>query len=105
MSPLELVAYAPDERWAFVRIGVETFRLREPSPERAPVTESEIERAVTVGGWVTGAGLVFNGSEELFKFLRAESVRVWRAAHPPADPDALRDLLRSRAEADPRPRG
>lgn len=89
---LKLLAYAPDERWAYVQEGDRCLLLRPPYHQDLAVREADVERAVTVHGYAT-SDHVFSTRRELFDFLGVESVRVWRENNPPLDLTALRERL------------
>src|SRR5688572_21651173 len=89
---LTLLAYAPDERWAYVQEGDRHLLLRPPYQQDLAVREADVERAVTVHGYAT-SDRTFATRRELFDFLSEESVRVWRAQNPPIDLSSLRDRL------------
>lgn len=100
---MRLLAYAADERWAYVLEG-ECHLLLRPNRQDASVCKADVEYAVTVHGY-TASDRDFATREELLEFLGAESVRVWRAHNPPIDLASLREsLLATRAvEADAAP--
>jgi len=89
---LTLLAYAPDERWAYVQEGDRCLLLRPPYHQDLAVREADVERAVTVHGYAT-SDRTFATRRELFNFLRDESVRVWREHNPPVDLASLREKL------------
>ncbi len=90
---LTLLAYAPDERWAFVRDGGRVVLVRPPFQNDVAASDAEVGRAVTVHGFVA-LERDFATRRALLDFLSDESVRVWRERAPPKGLDALRgDLL------------
>lgn len=89
---LMLLAYAPDERWAYVQEGDRCFLLRPPYHQDLAVHDADVERAVTVHGYAT-SDRTFATRRALFDFLLDESVRVWRLHNPPVDPASLRARL------------
>src|SRR5262245_51315847 len=97
---LTLLAYAPDERWAFVRDGGRVVLVRPPFQNDMAASDAEVGRAVTVLGFAA-LERDFNGRRALLDFLSEESVRVWRARAPAKDLDSLRrDLLAVLTAAD-----
>ena len=87
-----LLAYAADERWAFVRDGGRIRLVRPPFTQDVAASEAEVERAVTVHGFVARER-DFPTRRALLDFLDDESVRVWRERAAPKPIDALRDDL------------
>jgi hypothetical protein len=90
---LTLLAYTPDERWAFARDGGRVVLVRPPFQNDVAASDAEVERAVTVLGFIA-LERDFATRRALLDFLSDESVRVWRERTPPKDLDSLRrDLL------------
>jgi hypothetical protein len=90
---LTLLAYAPDERWAFARDGCRVVLVRPPFQNDVAVSDAEVERAVTVLGFIA-LERNFASRRALLDFLGDESVRVWRERARAKDLDSLRrDLL------------
>ena len=87
-----LLAYAPDERWAFVREGGRTVLVRPPFQQDVGASDAEVERAVTVHGFIA-LEREFATRRALLDFLGDESVRVWNERAVPKYLDALRDDL------------
>jgi hypothetical protein len=87
-----LLAYAPDERWAFAREGDRVVLVRPPFHHDVATSEAEVERAVTVHGFVAIAR-DFATRRALLDFLGDESVRVWKERAPAKDLTSLRDDL------------
>lgn len=100
---MRLLAYAADERWAYVLEG-ECHLLLRPNRQDASVCKADVEYAVTVHGYMA-SDRDFATREELLGFLGAESVRVWRAHNPPIDDASLRERLLATRETDPAPGG
>lgn len=94
-ATITLLAYAADERWAFVREGDELLLVR-PSSADAAATPGDVERAVTQGGY-TASGASFDSRTALATFLSDESVRAWRTNHPLISLADLRVQLRGLA--------
>ena len=100
---LKLLAYAADERWAYVQEGDRRLLLRPPYQHETVVSDTDVEYAVTVHGY-QASERPFESREELRAFLREESTRVWRERNPPVDPAVLRErLLAARAAETPGP--
>lgn len=90
---LTLLAYAPDERWAFARDGGRVVLVRPPFQNDVAASDAEVGRAVTVLGFVA-LERDFTSRRALLEFLSDESVRVWRERAPAKSLDSLRrDLL------------
>jgi hypothetical protein len=89
---LTLLAYAADERWAFVREGDGTLLLRPPYDRDIAALDVDVERAVAEHGY-TVSDRSFATRQELLDFLSDESVRVWREHNPSIHPDVLRKRL------------
>lgn len=87
-----LLAYTPDERWAFVRDGGRVALVRPPFYQDVAASDAEVERAVTVHGFLA-SGRDFADRRALLAFLSEESVRVWSARAPSKDLSSLRDDL------------
>ncbi|MFT3769329.1 MAG: hypothetical protein QM820_28155 [Minicystis sp.] len=88
----KLLAYAPDERWAFVQDGARTVLVRPPFHQDVAASAAEVERAVTVHGFIA-LERDFATRRALLEFLRDESVRVWNERAAPKNLAALRDDL------------
>jgi hypothetical protein len=97
---ITLLAYAPDERWAFARVDGRVVLVRPPFQQDLAASDAEVERAVTIHGFLA-LTRDFPTRRALLDFLGDESVRVWNARGAPPYLDALRrDLLASFTEAD-----
>lgn len=89
-----LLAYAPEERWTFVRDGDRIVLMRPPFQEDITASDAEVERAVTVHGWIA-LERDFATRQELVDFIGNESVRVW-SDRPTRSIESLRDALLAR---------
>jgi hypothetical protein len=87
-----LLAYAPDERWAYVRDGERIVLVRPPFHQDLAASDAEVERAVTIHGFVA-LDRSFAGRRALLDFLSDESVRVWNERAPSKDLPSLREEL------------
>lgn len=87
-----LLAYTPDERWAFVRDGDRVALVRPPFHQDVAASDAEVERAVTIHGFLA-PGRAFADRRALLQFLSDESVRVWNERASPKDLPSLRDEL------------
>jgi hypothetical protein len=97
---LVLLAYAPDERWAFVREGDRVLLVRPPFQQDVVASEAEVERAVTILGFIADQR-DFPARRALIDFLGDESVRAWQTRRAPKDVASLRsDLLATLTAAD-----
>lgn len=74
---LKLIAYTPDEKWAFIIEGNQVIFIRPPFSSEEMATKAEVERAVTIHGWIASE-MEFNNRKALFAFLSEESIRVWK---------------------------
>jgi hypothetical protein len=89
---MTLLAYTPDERWAFVRDVNRIVLVRPPFRHDMPASEAEVERAVTIHGFVA-LERDFTDRRSLLDFLGSESVRAANERAPSRDLPALRDEL------------
>lgn len=87
-----LLAYTPDERWAFVQDGGRVVLVRPPFHQDVVASEAEVERAVTIHGFVP-LERDFPDRHALLDFLSKESVRVWNESAPSKNLPSLRDEL------------
>jgi hypothetical protein len=73
---LELLAYAPEDGWAFVRKDEKITLIRPPyvSANEALTDESKIEPAIRLYGF-TASRETFNNWDELISFLRSEILK------------------------------
>ncbi len=86
---LTLLAYTPDERWAFARDGERIVLVRPPFYQDVAASDTEVERAVTIHGFLA-LERDFASRRALLDFLSDESVRVWNERAPSKDLPTLR---------------
>ncbi len=97
---VELLAYTPDERWAFARDGEHIVLVRPPFLQDVAASDAEVERAVTIHGFIA-LERDFASRRALLDFLNEESVRVWNERAPSKDLPTLRaELLAAFSTAD-----
>lgn len=97
---MKLLAYTPQERWAFVEDGDRILFVRPPFTTEEVVTRVAVERAVTVDGYLASERQ-FGDLAAIRVFLEGESVRVWKEQHQGQTLASLQaDLLDALTEAD-----
>ncbi len=89
---ITLLAYTPDERWAFARDGDRIVLVKPPYRQDVAASEAEIERAVTILGFLA-LERDFASRRALLDFLSEESVRAWKKRAPSKDLPTLRDEM------------
>ncbi len=95
---MKLLAYTPEDRYAFFQDGDNILHTKPPHKEDSPAYEHEVEYAVTVHGFQV-SNQEFETREALIKFLEDESVKAWRAQGPTRTLEELRaDVQRWRGK-------
>jgi hypothetical protein len=87
-----LLAYTPDERWAFARDGERIVLLKPPFRQDVAASDAEVERAVTILGFLA-LERDFASRRALLDFLSEESVQAWKQRAPSKDLPTLRDEM------------
>jgi len=89
---ITLLAYTPDERWAFARDGERIVLVKPPFRQDVAASDAEVERAVTILGFLA-VERDFASRRALLDFLSKESVRAWKKRAPSKDLPTLRDEM------------
>lgn len=79
---MNLLAYLPEERWAYVHANTLTLLVR-PGHADMEVLARDVFYAVLLHGWV-GTERVFRSREDLLRFLEEESIRSARRFELPS---------------------